>query len=118
MKLLASQMRSNLGRDLMVQEVILNDCKKHGITVLTADGQILTDENEDDPTRILIRQVLGSVSQFEKSCIVQKLRAARNRIRKEKGKCEVRDDDGYTPLLLAIGEGRIDVVRKLIELCG
>jgi len=30
--------------------------------------------------------------------------------------CEVRDDDGYTPLLLAIGEGHIDVVRKLIEL--
>lgn len=79
---------TRLARDLMVQEVLLNDCRKNGITVYSSDGTILTDDGDEDPTRTLIRQVLGAVSQFEKSCIVQKLASARKRIRKTKGKCE------------------------------
>lgn len=79
---------TRLARDLMVQEVLLNDCRKNGITVFSSDGTVLTDDGDEDPTRTLIRQVLGAVSQFEKSCIVQKLASARKRIRKAKGKCE------------------------------
>ena len=79
---------TRLARDLMVQEVLLNDCRKNGISVYSADGTILTDDGESDPTRTLIRQVLGAVSQFEKSCIVQKLSSSRKRIRKAEGKCE------------------------------
>ena len=44
--------------------------------MLTADGADLTSA-DGDPTRTLIRQVLGAVAQFEKSVIVLKLRAAR-----------------------------------------
>ena len=43
-----------------------------------------------DASKDLIRQMLGSVSQFEKANLVHKLRGARERVRLEKGKCEGR----------------------------
>jgi len=43
---------------------------------------------DGDPTRKLIRQVLGAVSEFEKSVLVLKLKAARERIRRVHGRCE------------------------------
>jgi hypothetical protein len=36
---------------------------------------------DDTPTAILIRQVLGTVSQFEKAMVVAKLKGARDRRR-------------------------------------
>jgi DNA invertase Pin-like site-specific DNA recombinase len=68
-----------LARDLMVQEVIVGQFSKIGARILTADGVDLT--SGDDPTRRLIRQVLGAVAEFEKNVIVLKLRAARERKR-------------------------------------
>jgi len=78
---------SRLARKLMVQEVILDDCRKNGFVVFDTTGNDLT-APDDDPTRTLIRQVLGSVAQFEKSLLVQKLAASRRRIRKKGVKCE------------------------------
>lgn len=69
-----------LARDLMVQEVILGQFTKIGARILTADGVDLTSA-DDDPTRRLIRQVLGAVAEFEKRILVLKLRAARERKR-------------------------------------
>ncbi|MGD0948695.1 MAG: hypothetical protein ABSA52_14875 [Candidatus Binatia bacterium] len=51
----------------------------------------------DDATRVLIRQVLGAVAQFEKSVIVAKLKAARIRKRRETGRCEGRKPFGTKP---------------------
>jgi hypothetical protein len=34
---------------------------------------------EDTPTAVLVRQVLGAIAQFEKSSLVAKLKAARDR---------------------------------------
>src|SRR5687768_9061348 len=48
-----------LARTLMVQEVILGQFAKIGARLVTADGVDLTDD-ADDPTRRLIRQVLGA----------------------------------------------------------
>ena len=39
------------------------------------------------PTAVLIRQVLGAVSQFEKAALVAKLKSARDRKKRETGKC-------------------------------
>jgi DNA invertase Pin-like site-specific DNA recombinase len=76
-----------LARDLMVQETILDDFKQNGINVISAtDGDLL----EDDPTRKLVRQVLGAIAEYDKTMTVLKLRAARERKRKAKGKCEGR----------------------------
>ena len=71
---------TRLARDLLVSEVILSQFRKAGVRVLTADGVDLT-VADDDPTRTLIRQVLGAVSEFDKRVTVLKLRAARERIR-------------------------------------
>lgn len=45
---------------------------------------------EDTPTAVLVRQVLGAIAQFEKTSLVAKLRGARERKRREDGKCEGR----------------------------
>jgi DNA invertase Pin-like site-specific DNA recombinase len=45
---------------------------------------------EDTPTAVLVRQVLGAIAQFDKAMTVSKLRGARERKRREDGKCEGR----------------------------
>jgi DNA invertase Pin-like site-specific DNA recombinase len=49
----------------------------------------------NDPTRILVRQMMGAVAQYEKSQIVLKLRGARLRKRANEGRCEGRKPYGY-----------------------
>lgn len=77
-----------LARDLLVGEVILAEFRKAGVEVIAADSGVDLTVGDGDPTRVLIRQVLGAVAQFEKSAVVQKLRAARNRKRRDTGRCE------------------------------
>jgi hypothetical protein len=45
------------------------------------------DPTEDTPTAVLVRQVLGAISQFEKASLVAKLNATRDRKRAATGKC-------------------------------
>ena len=76
-----------LARDLMIQETILDDMKRSGVEIMSVtDGDLL----EDDPTRKLVRQVLGAIAEYDKEMTVQKLRVARNRKRAIHGKCEGR----------------------------
>ena len=75
-----------LARDLMVQEAILRQLGAVGARVLTADGVDLTDSS--DPTRVLLRQILGAVGQWDKTVTVLKLKAARTRLRQRQGRCE------------------------------
>ena len=85
-----------LARDLMISEILLGEFRKIGVKVISAEcGTELTVE-DNDPTKKLIRQVLGAISEWEKSVIVQKLRAARMRIRKTDGRCEGRKPYGFT----------------------
>ena len=86
-----------LARDMMVGEVILGQFRDLGVSVIAADSGVDLTTGDDDPTRILIRQVLGAVSQFEKSVIVLKLRAARERTKRKTGRCEGRKPYGYYP---------------------
>jgi DNA invertase Pin-like site-specific DNA recombinase len=99
-----------LARDLMVNEVIVDQFTRIGARVLTADGADLTTA-DGDPTRTLIRQVLGAVAQFEKSVVVLKLRAARDRIRRRSGRCEGRKPFGSTPAEVVIVQ-RIRQLRR------
>ena len=62
---------------------------------------------EDTPTAILVRQVLGAISQFEKASAVAKLAAARKRKREREGRCE-----GRKPLSTTRPEV-VALVRKL-----
>ena len=68
-----------LARDLMVQEAIVRDFKKQGFQLISAmEGPDLCG---DDPTRKFIRQVMGAVAEYDKTMLVAKLRAARERKR-------------------------------------
>jgi len=80
-KVVIVERADRLARDLMVQEVIVSQLTKAGAQVLAADGVDLS--SDTDPTRTLIRQVLGAVAQFDKAVTVLKLRAARERLRRK-----------------------------------
>ena len=86
-----------LARDLIVGELILNQFRDLGVKVIAADAGTELTAGDDDPTRTLIRQVLGAVAQFEKAVIVSKLKAARVRKRRDTGRCEGRKPFGTRP---------------------
>jgi DNA invertase Pin-like site-specific DNA recombinase len=99
-----------LARDLMVQEVILGQFVKIGTRIVTADGVDLT--SSDDPTRRLIRQVLGAVAEFEKNVTVLKLRAARERKRAKGERVEGVKPYGHHPAERAVIERMRQLRRK------
>lgn len=71
-----------LARDLLTQEFLLRDMRQRGADLVScsqAEADYLRDD-PDDPTRKLIRQVLGAVSEFERALI--KLRLSRGRAAK------------------------------------
>jgi len=74
-----------LGRDLIVSEMAVRAFLEAGVSIVTADtGESLTDA-DGDPSRKLIRQVLNAVAEYERSALVAKLRAARDRKRRGGG---------------------------------
>ena len=84
-----------LARDLMIQEAAIADLQKWDFTLISvAEPDLMA----SDPTRILMRQLMGAVAQYDKSQIVLKLRGARMRKRAKEGRCEGRKpigrDDG------------------------
>jgi DNA invertase Pin-like site-specific DNA recombinase len=79
---------NRFARDLMVQEVGYAMLRERGIELIAADSP--TSFLDDGPTSKLIRQVLGAIAEFDKAMTVAKLRGARERVRKEHGKCEGR----------------------------
>lgn len=79
---------SRFARDLMVQEVGFAILRDLGITLIAADSP--ASFLDDGPTSKLIRQILGAVSEFDKAMTVAKLKGARDRVRRQRGKCEGR----------------------------
>ena len=79
---------NRFARDLMVQEVGFAMLKGLGIALIAADSP--ASFLDDGPTSTLIRQILGAVAQFDKAMTVAKLKGARDRARRERGKCEGR----------------------------
>ncbi len=68
---------SRFARDLIVQETGYQLLTKSGIKLIAADDpDAFTSET---PTAVMVRQILGSVAQFEKANLVAKLRGARDR---------------------------------------
>ena len=68
---------SRFARSLMAQELGVLVMQGRGVKVVTSGGENLTET--DDPSRVMMRQVAGAFSQYEKTRLVMKLRAARNR---------------------------------------
>jgi DNA invertase Pin-like site-specific DNA recombinase len=77
-----------LARDLMVQEAIVRDLLKQGFELVsTMEGPDLASA---DPTRKLIRQIMGAVAEYDRAMLVLKLRVARERKKIKTGRCEGR----------------------------
>lgn len=81
-----------LARALIVQETILQDLTRRGITLVSVSEPDLC---TDDPTRTMIRQILGAFFEYERKMIVLKTRAARERIRASGQRCEGRKRFGH-----------------------
>jgi DNA invertase Pin-like site-specific DNA recombinase len=94
-RLVLIEKADRLARDLMVSEVILGQFRAIGVTVVAAESGTDLTVSDGDPTRKLIRQVLGAVAEFDKSITVAKLAAARARKRKAEGRCEGRKPFGH-----------------------
>lgn len=97
-------------RDLVASELLLREFSRLGVKVIEAEGgNDLSAGDDANPTAKLVRQILGAVSEFDKTSIVLKLKAARSRVRREKGRCEGRkpfgQDEGETATL--------DLIRTL-----
>jgi DNA invertase Pin-like site-specific DNA recombinase len=79
---------SRFARDLAVQLAGHDLLKARGIELIPVDAP--EHFQDETPTAIMVRQILGAVAQFEKVSLVQKLRHARERVRAEAGRCEGR----------------------------
>ncbi len=77
-----------VARDLMVSEVILRRLADLGVQVIAADSGTDLTAADGDPTRRLVRQLLAAVAEFDRAMTVAKLRAARERVRAARGRCE------------------------------
>jgi DNA invertase Pin-like site-specific DNA recombinase len=96
---------SRFARHVLVQELGVTALQQRGVQVYTASGDELT--ATDDPSKVMVRQMMAAFAQFEKTRLVAKLAAARKRKREMIGKCEGRK--GHAEL-------RPDVVRLVKEL--
>lgn len=95
-----------LARDFGVQEFILRDLKKREVVLIsTAEPDL----GETDPTRVLFRQLVGCIAQYERAMIEAKLRRARAQRRASGVRCEGRKPYGHREGEQAI----LDRLRKL-----
>lgn len=77
-----------LARDLVLQEQLLAELKRMSVDVFTtsAGEAAYLQDDPKDPSRALIRQILGAVNQYERSMI---------RLRLEAGIARKREQGGY-----------------------
>jgi DNA invertase Pin-like site-specific DNA recombinase len=72
-----------LARDLVLQETLLGEVRRLGGEVFScsdAEAEFLVDDPAD-PSRRLIRQILGAVNEYERSMITLRMRGGRERKR-------------------------------------
>lgn len=95
-----------LARDLMIQESIVADARRKGCQIVSVTEPDMCSE---DPSRTLIRQILGAFAEYERKMIVAKLRGARQRIRTKLGRCEGRKPFGSR-------DGELAVIERMRQL--
>lgn len=81
-----------LARDIVVQETLIKQLHTLGITLVSTHEPDLCSQ---DTSRKLIRQMLGVIAEYEKCVIVDRMRAARERIKASGVRCEGRKPYGY-----------------------
>ena len=97
-----------LARDLIVQETILGDMRKRGFELISVAEPDLC---SDDPSRKLMRQIMGAIAEYDRDMIVLKLHAARQRVRAKGERCEGGKPFGARP-------GEQAIIGRMKELQG
>ncbi len=95
-----------LARDLMVQEHIFADLANRKITLVST---VEPDLGSTEPTRVMMRQIMGAIAQYDKAMIVLKLRGARQRAKAREGHCEGRKAFGHYP-------GEAEILKEIRNL--
>jgi DNA invertase Pin-like site-specific DNA recombinase len=98
-----------LARDLMIQETIIADFRRHGVTLVST---MEPDLCRDDYTRKFMRQIMGAVAEYDRANTVAKLKGARQRMKANR--------PGWKEGRKAIGEkpGEDVVVNLILKLRG
>jgi DNA invertase Pin-like site-specific DNA recombinase len=96
---------NRFARDLITRETGWRFLRDADIMLIAADSPDAF--LDDTPTAVMIRQILGSVAQFEKAMLVNKLRGARERKKRETGKC------GGRKSYLEINPAAVALAKKL-----
>lgn len=78
---------SRFARDLIVSEILVKRFQANGFRVMDCSGNRDVCDSSD-PMRVLVRQLLGGVDQYNKCEVVTKLAKARARIRASGQRCE------------------------------
>jgi DNA invertase Pin-like site-specific DNA recombinase len=109
-----------LARDLVLQEQLLAEVRRMGGEVFStsaAEAGYLRDD-PDDPSRKLIRQVLGAVAEYERGMISLRLRAGRRRKAERGGYAYGAPPFGYRAVDggLVPDEHEQAVVLRIVEL--
>lgn len=94
--------RDRLARDLLISIALERTLAKMGVQIVSADGS----GNGDSPQDELMRNMLGSVAQFEKSLIRMRTKAALERARSQ----------GKRIGALGVEHTKPDVVAKIQEM--
>jgi len=84
-KLILVERLDRLARDLMVQEHILKDLSRRGIELVSVTEPDLC---KGDPTRKLLRNILGAIADYDRAMIALKLNAAKDRMRARGERCD------------------------------
>lgn len=82
-----------LARDLMLQETTIASLRASGASVLSVTEP---DIDSDDPTRVLVRQVLGAIGQYERALIRGRVTAGQAAKRAAGGYAGGRPAFGFT----------------------
>jgi DNA invertase Pin-like site-specific DNA recombinase len=75
-----------LARDLELQEMLLRECREREIIVASCNSEeerLLDGSEAPDPTRTLVRMILGAVAQYERGVIGIRCRAGIARAKRE-----------------------------------
>ncbi len=98
-----------LADDLIAREIIIAELKGHGVCVVAVKPDVDLTAADDDPRRILIRQVLEGRAGLNKDILTLNLRLARRRKRRHFGRCE-----GCKPFGHYLGER--ETLKRILQL--
>ena len=96
-----------LAREYRIQEQLLIYLSSKGIELIAAStGENVTQAISDDPMRRAMIQVQGVFHELDKSLLVRKLIKARNKVRKDTGRCEGVKPYGHF-------EGEMEILKRV-----